>query len=302
MPRPRTAIAAALLAASAITLGILLIPRALPRQQAFFELDPDQKQLLKDARAAYAPYPTLSFTEATTAADIQAILDAAPEQPIPAPTPQIPGSLTPDEARRHRADLSRLMAEFLLYTVVKQDPDAYAAWRLGRGDRHSTRDEHERLFSLTETWIELTGGPPSDDLTSHDIFLYFHERARSRIPPERRIVGFLDHPDAAFTQLWFDNQHIFFTPPYPEPLGEHWAGSQLAGGMGYFRGTLEPDGLYAVNEPILRARCGVILIDAGGRRQPLMLHAFRSPHDGHWNMLAVHHGNFDPESWPGLTW
>ncbi|MCC5824414.1 MAG: hypothetical protein LAT64_14620 [Phycisphaerales bacterium] len=301
--RARTTLAAVVLAACAAYLGVHFLPGVFQSKPAGFALDPDQKQLLKDARAAYAAYPTITFTEATTAADIQAVLDAAPDQPVSPATAQIPATLTPEQARRHRAELSRLMAEFLLYAVSKDDADAYIAWRLGRGDRLMTIGELDRDKMLTDSWIYLTGGPPPDDLTSRDVFLFFHRRGRSERPPERRIVGILDHPDAAFTQLWFSNQHVSHSPPYPEPLGERgWAGSQLAGGAGYFRATVNRDNLYTINAPVLRARCGVIMVDHGGLRQPLMLHAFRSPADGHWTIDYVHTGNHDPETPHGMTW
>ncbi len=301
--RPRTIIAALLIAASAAYLGVRFGPKAFPRKPDVFTLNPDQKQRLKQARAAYAAYPSITFTESTTIADIRAVLDAAPDQPVPPATPQIPATLTPEQARRHRAELSRLMAEFLLYAVYKDDADAYTAWRLGRGDRLMTIEEMERDIGLTESWTYLTGGPPPDDLTSRDAFQFFFNRVRSDQPQERRIVGIVNHPDAAFTQLWFSNQHVSITAPYPEPLGEAgWEGSQLAGGPGYFRGTLHRDALYTATAPVLRARCGVILVNQAGTQQPIMLHAFRSPTDGHWSIDYVHLGNYDPQAPPGLTW
>lgn len=303
MPRARTTLAAVLLTASAAYLAVRFLPIIFSGRPDHFALDPDQKQVLKDARAAYAPYPALTFTGSNIVADIQAVLDAAPEQPLLPATPQIPATLTPDQARKHRADLNRLMAEFVLYAIVKQDADAYIGWREGRGDRLMTRDELERHYMVNDAWTELTGSPPPDNLTSRDVFRFFHDKARSETPADRRVTGIVHHPDAAFTQLWFDNYHLFTTVEFPEPLGESgWTGSQVAGGRGYFVGTTAPDDLYAAAEPVLRARCGIILINERGTRQPLLLRAFRSPADGSWNIDFVHLGNIDPEAMPGLTW
>ncbi len=301
--RARTALSVAAIVASGVYLGVRFLPGVFEGEADYFALDADEKAVLREARAAYAAFPVLAITETTTAADLQSVLDAAPEQPVPPPTPQIPGTLSPEEARRHRADLNRLMAEFLLYAVVKGDPDEYAEWRFGRGDRLPSREEFERTHFLTETWTELTGGPPPDGLTSREAVRFLHERARSSTPPERRVVGIADHPHAAFTQVWFDNRHVFFTPALPEPLGERgWVGARAVGGLSYFIGSVTHEELYAVDGPILRARCGVILIDAGGQRLPLILHAFRTPADGRWNIDFVHFGNSDPAATPGLTW
>lgn len=301
--RARTTLAAVVLAASAAYLGVRFLPGVFTSRPDYYALDPDQKQQLKEARAAYAAFQVLTFTESTTAADIRAVLDAAPEMPVPPATAQIPATLTPEQTRRHRADLSRLMAEFLLYAVHKDDADAYIAWRLGRGDRLMTIEEMERSYMLGESWTYLAGEPQPADLTSREAFRFFFNHFRSERADESRIVGILNHPDAAFTQLWFSNQHISYLPPYPEPLGERgWAGSQVAGGAGYFRGTYNPSDLYAVNAPTLIARCGVILVQANGIRQPLILSAFRSPSDGNWNIYYVHLGNHDPDALTGLTW
>lgn len=303
MPRARTALPITLIALAAVVLGVYAFHRVRLRKPTYFTLDADQRQVLNEARAVYAAYPAVTFAESVTAADVMAVLDAAPDQPVPPATALIPATLTPDEARRHRAEISRLMAEFLLYAIVKQDADAYITWRLDRGDRLPTRDELERDTALTETWTYLTGEPPADDLTSREIVRFLLEHGRAQATPARRVVGMLDHPDAAFTQLWFDNRHVFFTPPFPEPLGEHgWSGSQVAGGAGHLIGPVTRHDLYAVAAPILRARCGVILVDAGGLRQPLVLYAYRSPDDAHWNIDAVHIGNADPDAMPGWSW
>jgi hypothetical protein len=303
MPRARTTLAAVLLTASAAYLAVRFLPAVIRDKPAHFTLDPDQRQRFNDAQARYAAYPAAALTDSATIKQVLAVLNSGPEQPLPPATALIPATLTPDQARKHRADLNRLMAEFVLYAIVKQDADAYIGWREGRGDRLITRDKLERYYMVNDAWTELTGSPPPDNLSSRDVFRFFHDKARSETPADRRVTGIVNHPDAVFTQLWFDNYHLFTTVEFPEPLGESgWTGSQVAGGRGYFVGTTAPDDLYAAAEPVLRARCGIILVNERGTRQPLMLHAFRSPADGSWNIDLVHLGNIDPEAMPGLTW
>ncbi len=54
--RARTTLAVALLTASAAFFVIRHAPRVFTSTPRGFELDPDQKRLLKEARAAYAVY------------------------------------------------------------------------------------------------------------------------------------------------------------------------------------------------------------------------------------------------------
>jgi len=297
--RPRTTIAALLIAASAAYLGVRFGPKAFPRKPDVFALNPDQKQRLKQARAAYAAYPSITFTESTTIADIRAVLDAAPDQPVPPATPQIPATLTPEQARRHRAELSRLMAEFLLYAVYKDDADTYTAWRLGRGDRLMTMEEMKRFHYIGDAWLEFTGQPMPETATSEQSFRLMAEHHADNAPPERRIVGILDHPNAAFTQLWFTNPHLSVEVPDPEPLGPLWGGSTVGTFLSFFTAGVNRDDLYARTQPTLRARTGVILIDAGGLHHPIFLGAFWDPSrnnsQGNWIIDYLNVGNHDPD-------
>lgn len=61
--RPRTAVAALLLAASAAWLGVRFGPKAFPRKPTVFTLNPEQKTRLKEACPAY---PSIAFIDATT--------------------------------------------------------------------------------------------------------------------------------------------------------------------------------------------------------------------------------------------
>lgn len=294
--RARTTLAAVVLAASAAYFGVRHLPKAFPPKPDIFALDPDQKQLLKEARDAYAPYPVLSFTETTTVDDLRAVLDAAPEVPVPPATAQIPATLTPEQARRHRADLNRLMAEFLLYTVVKQDPHAYAVWRLGRGDRLMNMDELKRVHYIGDAWLEFTGEPIPDDATPESCFRLVADRHVNHLPAERRIVGVLDRPDAAYTQLWFSNPHLSIGIDHPEPLGDLWVGSGGGTFRSYFTTGVHRHLLFDQPEPILAARMGVILVDAGGVRHPIYLSAFWDPPDGKWVIDFLNVGNHDPDN------
>lgn len=293
--RARTTLAVVLLTASATYFGVRYLPKAFPRKPDYFALDTDQKQRLKEARAVYAAYPVLNFTEATTAADLQALLDAAPEVPVPPATAQIPATLTTEQARRHRADLNRLMAEFLLYTVVKQDLYAYAAWRQGRGDRLMNMEELKRVHYIGDAWLEFTGEPMPEHATPESSFRLVAEHFINNRPPDRRIIGILDHPDAAYTQLWFSNPHLSIGIAHPEPLGELWSGSGGGTFRSYFTTGLHRTDLYDRTEPILAARMGVILVDAGGVRHPIFLSAFWDPPNGKWVIDFLNIGNRDPD-------
>jgi hypothetical protein len=295
--RARTTLAAILLTASAAYLSLRHLPNPFPRKPDFFALDPDQKQLLKDARAAFAPYPTLNFNDTTTPADLRAILDASPEQPVPAATAQIPATLTPDKARRLRADLHGLMAEYLLYAVIKRDPNAYASWRLGRKDRLMNMDELNRDHYIGDAWLEFTGKPMPDNATPEDCFRLVTDHLINNTPPDRRIVGILNHPDAAFTRLRFVNLHLAYTQaePDPEPLGTHWSGSQVGTFRSYFTAGVQRSDFYSSTEPLLTARMGVILLDAGGLRHPIFLNAFWDPAQNKWILDFVNVGNHDPD-------
>ncbi len=295
--RARTTLAVILLAASATYLGVRFLPKVFPRKPDFFALDPDQKQRLHEARAAYAPYPTLAFTDATTAADLRAVLDAPPEIPVPAATAQVPSTLTPEEARRRRADLHGLMAEFILYAFVKQNPSAYAAWRLGRKDRLMNMDELKRIHYIGDIWLEDTGKPMPEHATPEDCFRLIADHYTRHTPPERRIVGILNHPDAAFTRMRFVNLHLDAQgEPDPEPLGEHWSGARVGSRRSYFT----TDGIdrydsYNSPHPLFTARMGVILLDAGGLRHPVFLSAFRDPARNKWIIDYLNFGNSDPD-------
>lgn len=301
--RARTTLAAILLTASAATLAVRHLPNPFPRKTSSFALDPDQRQRLKEARAAFAPYPTLTFTETTTAADLRAIFDAAPELPVPVATPLVPATLTPEEARRRRAEIHGLMAEFLLYAVIKQDPNAYAAWRLGRKDRFFNRDELERYHYLTDTWVHYKGVPPPETLTGEEFFRFMYDLAASESSPERRVVGILQDPDTTFTQMWFENHHIFVQHPWPEPLGEMgWHGSRMGGLSSLFTSSMHRDHLFQRTDPILRARLGVILLDAGGIRHPMIIYVYWHPPENRWILDYLNLGNFDPDAYLRFTW
>lgn len=295
--RARTTLAVVLVAASVVVLGVRHLPNPFPRKADFFALDPDQQQLLKDARHAFARYPTVAFGEATTAADLRAVLDAAAEEPVPAATGQVPATLSPEQARRLRADLHGLMAEYLLYAMIKQDPDAYAAWRLGRKDRLMTMKELHRHHYIGDAWLEFTGKPMPENATPEDCFRLVTGHLVDNMAADRRIVGILNHPDAAFTRLRFVNLHLGYThaEPEPEPLGAHWSGSQVGSRGSYFTADIERSDFYSSTEPMLTARMGVILLDAGGLRHPFFLNAFWDPAQNKWILDYVNVGNHDPD-------
>lgn len=291
MPRARTTLAIGIVAGAVCVLAVVL-PRVAPRRD-FFALTPDQRAVLDQARAAYARFPVLPLTGATTADDLLALLDAAPEHPMPPATARIPANLTPDEARTHRARLNRLMAEFLLHTVVRDDPHAYAAWRIARGDRLMTMDELHRRHSITDHWLEFTGKPMPEGATSTDCFNLVAHHVPAGRPPERRVVGVLNHPDAAYTVLAFTNPHLPTDVPHPEPLGELWSGAQTGTLVSFFTAPATRQSLFERARPVLRARTGVILVDAGGVRHPVTLSLFFDDDAGRWIIDHLNFGNLD---------
>ncbi len=289
---PRRVTLAVWVVAGAVAVLAVVLPRITPRRD-FSALTPDQRVVLEDARAAYARFPVLPLTEATAADDLLAVLDAAPERPMPPATAQIPAGLTPEEARRHRARLNRLMAEFLLHAVVRDDPHAYAAWRIARGDRLMTVDELHRHHHITDHWLEFTGKPMPEGATNVDCFNLVARHVPATRPPERRVVGVLNHPDAAYTVLAFTNPHVPTDMPHPDPLGDLWSGAQTGTLVSFFTAATTRQDLFQRARPVLRARTGVILVDAGGVRHPMTLSLFFDDTAGRWIIDHLNFGNLD---------
>lgn len=291
--RPRTALASILLAISTVTAGVLLIQRLIPTKPDHFALDDEEQAVFAESETIYAALPTTPVTATTPPATLQAILAAAPPQPVPEPTPLVPASITPEQAREHRVRLARLTAEFLHFAVLSADADAYIAWRLGRKDRFLNRAELEQRHFLTGTWTHLTGAPPPDSLTGEDVFRFFHAKANTDSEAKPlRITGIVHSPDAVLTQLWFQNAHLLWSPPEP-PQGEaFWTGARGANLQGYMTAGPTREDLFNQTTPTLRARVGVVLIEQGGDRWPMMLHAFWSDDLGKWCIDMVAIGNF----------
>ena len=288
--RARTTPAASVTAIALATLAAVLWSRRTPPDP--LALSSEEQAVFEVSETTYAALPGRAVDANTSIDDLRAILAAAPTQPVPPPTALVPATLSPQQAESHRLRITRLMAEFLHFAVLRSDADAYIAWRQGRKDRFLNRTELERRHVLTDTWTHATGAPPPDSLTGEDVFRFFHAKANTDPDAKPlRITGIVNSPDAVLVQLWFQNAHLPWSPPEP-PQGEaFWTGARGGNLHGYMTAGPSREDLFNQTGPTLRARVGVVVIEHDGTRWPLVLHAFWSADLGKWCIDMVSVGN-----------
>ncbi len=186
--------------------------------------------------------------------------------------------------------LLRTASEFIYFRFVRNDPQNYIAWRLGRGDRFRDRDELYGKLQVALDYEELFGQTLSDETPIRDAFLKLYAYQESHWGDTYTPVGLAVDPASVMVVVLKINPIV---GPQGVDLGDEasnrfWLETRQGTHRGWFTGAAHEELLGLNNMTSFQSgTVGFILEYSNGERRAVYLSCRRPTNGGGWLISSV---------------
>lgn len=180
----------------------------------------------------------------------------------------------------------RTASEFLYYRFLRDDPRAYIAWRLERGDRFRDRETMFVQYQVAYDYEELFGEPFPEESLVQDMFVRFYEHQRSLWGEHHTPVGYGVDPASVLmiTAVQDPVMGAGGVDLGDSELNRLWFGEKSSSHRSWFAGAVDMRTVNTNQQKYQVGTVGFVIEYKDGERRVVTLPMVRPIDGGRWSV------------------